>query len=182
MYILYFFLGIVVLFIIFWTVFLYSFTRGLVSTFFRGEAPFVPTKAELLPKIVECINLDEKSTLFDLGCGDARILVACCYAQPSARFVGFERDILPYSWSKFRLWMMGLSKKIEVQKKDFFLADFSAATHFFLYLGPKQMKKLEPILEREIKEGKKIISLQFEMPNRAAKETVNLGKEKLFVY
>jgi hypothetical protein len=156
--------------------------KGLVSTFFRGEAPFVPTKAELLPKITECMGLEKDSTLFDLGCGDSRILVACCFAQPEASFLGFERDILPYFWSKFRLKMMGLSEKIKLQKKDFFLADFSPATHIFLYLGPKQMKKLKPILEREIGAGKKVVSLQFEIPDLAAKKTVVLGKEKLFIY
>lgn len=165
-----------------WIVFIYSFTGGLVKTFLRGEAPFVPTKSAHLPKIAECMRLDERSTLCDLGCGDARVLVACYNVQPDAKFIGFERDILPFAWSKFRLWAMGLSKKIKIIKKDFFKGDLSSATHIFLYLGPNQMRKLAPILEREIKKGKKIASLQFEIPDRAAEKIVNLGKEDLYIY
>ncbi|MDI6777889.1 MAG: class I SAM-dependent methyltransferase [Patescibacteria group bacterium] len=165
-----------------WIFFIFSFTRQLVATFLKGEAPFVPTKAGILPKIAEALDLAENSTLYDLGCGDARILVACHKTQPKANFVGFEKDFVPYFWAKLRLRMMGLSKNIRIYKKDFFKADFQEATHMFLYLGPSQMKKLAEILGREISNGKKVFSLQFNIPNREAREIVNLGKEKLYIY
>lgn len=132
--------------------------------------------------IAEALELTEESVLFDLGCGDARVLVACHKTQPKAGFAGFEKDFVPYFWAKFRLRMMGLSKKIKIRKKDFFDADFSRATHVFCYLVPKQVEKIRPKLEKEIPPGGKVFSLRFAFENKIPQRTIQLGKEKLYVY
>ena len=165
-----------------WILFVYFFTWQLVATFLKGEAPFVPTKAGILPKIAEAMKLEGNSILYDLGCGDARVLVACHKLQPQAQYVGFEKNIIPYLWARFRIWEAGLSKNIRVYKKDFFEADLSGATHVFCYLVPKQMEKLDPKLEKELKKGKRVISLRFRLPDKIPQKTISLGNEKLYIY
>lgn len=165
-----------------WILFVYSFTWQLVANFLKGEAPFVPTKAGILLKITEAIKLEENSILYDLGCGDARVLMACHKSQPQAQYVGFEKNIIPYLWARFRIWATGLSKNVRIYKKDFFEADFSDATHVFCYLVPKQMEKLGPKLEKEVKKGKRVISLRFRLPDKIPQKTISLGNEKLYIY
>jgi len=165
-----------------WILFVYFFTWQLAATFLKGEAPFVPAKAGILPKIAEAMELKENSILYDLGCGDARVLVACHKSQPQAQYVGFEKNIIPYLWARFRVWATGLSKNIRVCQKDFFEADLSGATHIFCYLVPKQMEKLGPKLEKEIENGKKVLSLRFGIPNVAPRKKILLEKENLYIY
>ncbi len=165
-----------------WILFIFSFTRGLVATFLKGEAPFVPTPSSRLPEIVEALDVAERDILYDLGCGDARILVACCLARPGAKYVGYEKDAIPYLWTKFRLWRLGLSEKIKIHRKDFCGENLSEATRIFTYLGPKQMRDLEGKLGKEMKPGARLVSLKFELPNTPPSESFKSMKNDLYVY
>lgn len=165
-----------------WTVFIFCFTRQIIANFFRGEAPFVPSKEKYLPQIAEAMELSKDSVVCDLGCGDARVLVACCWTEPGARCIGFDKNITPYLWARLRIWALGLSQKIKIHKKDFFKADLGEATHIFFYLIPKQVERLEKKIEKELKKGAKVFSLAFELKNRTPQEIVLVGKEKLYVY
>jgi hypothetical protein len=165
-----------------WLVFVYLFTRRLVLMFLRGEAPFVPSDIKRSEEIAEALDVGKEDIFYDLGSGDARILVACYQAQPQAEYVGFEKDIIPYLWSKLRLWRMGLLKKITVYRRDFFHEDFSKATHIFTYLGSKQMDKLETKLEKELKKGAKLVSLKFKLPKKLPSMDCKLDSKDLYVY
>jgi len=165
-----------------WVIFLAFFTREIIKDWMRGEAPFIPAKPEQLAGIAKAVDLQENSVLYDLGSGDARVLVACHKLQPKARCIGYEKNFLPYHWSKFRLRMMGLVKNVRIHKKDFLAADLAGATHIFLYLIPRQLEKLEAKLARELKKGTKVFSLRFGLENRIPHETIPLGKENLYIY
>jgi hypothetical protein len=182
------FISVAILIFTGWSIFLYLFTRGLVRDFFKGDAPFIPSKPELLPEIVSALGLSENSTLYDLGCGDARILTAGCRKQPQARYVGYEKNMLPYLWAKMRVRKMRLSENIRICRKDFFAADLSGATHVFTYLLKKQMIRLEPKLQKELKAGTILASLSFPLQSKKPEKIVSIwGKagqkeKKLYVY
>ena len=165
-----------------WIIFIYFFTHQLVANFFKGEAPFIPSKEKYLPEIAGAMELSEDSVVCDLGCGDARVLIACCKMQPEAKYIGFDKNITPYLWARLRVSILGLSKKIKIYKSDFFEADLSATTHIFLYLVPRQIERLKPVIEKEIINGKRIVSLKFSIPGFAPREVLPLGNEKLFIY
>jgi hypothetical protein len=180
------FVGIIYLFLLaamlFWIAFVYLFTRRLFFMFFRGEAPFVPCNMKKLDEISGELKIKENNILYDLGSGDARVLVACFKKQPKAKYIGFEKDMIPYVWSKVRLWRMGIQKNIKIYRRDFLSEDLSEATHIFTYLSPKQMKKLEVKLEKELKNGAKLVSLKFKMPNKLTEQNQELATKELFVY
>jgi len=150
--------------------------------FLCGEAPFVPSDIKKSEEIADALDVGKEDTFYDLGSGDARILVACYQAQPQAKYIGFEKDIIPYLWSKFRLWRMGLLKNITVYRRDFFHEDLSKATHIFTYLGPKQMGKLETKFEKELKKGAKLVSLKFKLPNKMTNVNFKSDYKDLYIY
>jgi hypothetical protein len=166
-----------------WTIFVYLFTRRLFFCFMRGEAPFVPSGSKKGKAIVEALEIGKQDVVFELGSGDARILIECHKAEPEAELVGFEKDIVPYAWSKIRLWRMGLLGEIKIYRKDFFEENLSRATRIFTYLGPRQMKLLEPKLIKELGAGARLVSLNFKLPEMSEK---NLRKkaadEDLHIY
>src|SRR5882757_205857 len=69
--------------------------RGLaksISAYY--DVPYVPTPHELLPIIADALDIQPRDVVYDLGCGDGRLLFYCARRFPNARFVGVERNPL----------------------------------------------------------------------------------------
>jgi tRNA G46 methylase TrmB len=162
--------------------FIRHFTKKAVEDYLRGESPFIPAKPGDLKQIAKALKIERDSIVYDLGAGDARVLISCSEIQPGAKYVGIEKNFLPYFWAKTRLLLLGRSEKIKILKKDIFGTDISDATHVFIYLIPKQIEKLLPKFEKELKPGTRVLSLKFELPTKVQKEIIKLGKENLFIY
>jgi hypothetical protein len=47
------------------------------SSLILTRAPFIPIPAEILPSIVQALDLRDDSLVCDLGCGEGRVLLAC---------------------------------------------------------------------------------------------------------
>jgi DNA modification methylase len=52
--------------------------------------PFVPSPQEVVDKMIELAGVGKNDTVYDLGSGDGRIVIAA--AKKGARTVGFEID------------------------------------------------------------------------------------------
>ena len=57
----------------------------------RSVSPFAPCAASRLAHVFAAARLDERSVLWDLGCGDGRVLLEAC-ARYGGRCVGVEID------------------------------------------------------------------------------------------
>ncbi len=154
---------------------------------FVTDAPFVEVPKETLEKTVKSLSLSENSVLFDLGCGDARVLVEAVKSKPSIKAVGVELSLVPYLLSKFRTRKY---PQIKIKRENFFSSDISSATHFFLYLYPKIVSKLIFKIEKECKPGTRIVSCDFQISERTPSEIIDLSVvnpnsvrgKKLYVY
>lgn len=144
-----------------------------------GEAPFVPVPAEFLPQIIETLDIREGSVLYDLGCGDGRILFAGAWNQPKASFVGYEKSFVVYLCAWIRRAKLKKQKSVALYRKDFFSADLSQATHVFTYLMPKMMKKLEPKFAEELAPGTRLVSCSFSLKGRNPDQTIQLKSDKI---
>ena len=151
---------------------------------FTTDAPFVPIPKEVEGKIIETLKLDDKSVLYDLGCGDARVLLKAIRKYPNIKAVGIEIAFFPYILAKLKTRKFG---NIKIRRQNVFTADLSYSTHIFVYLFPKAMERLMPILEKQCKVGTRIISCDFEDKNWQATEVVELNPlakrgKRLIVY
>ena len=52
---------------------------------FTTDAPFVPIPKEIEDKIIENLKLSPGSMLYDLGCGDGRILIKAVQKYPNKK-------------------------------------------------------------------------------------------------
>ncbi len=129
----------------------------LATSIIWNDAPFVPVPWRAVPGIVEALALDERSVVYDMGCGDARVLCAAVRSRPGIRAVGIECAFLPYVLARIR--SRGLP--IEIRKKNFFDEDLGEATHVVTYLFPEVMEKIEEKLAQELKPGTHIIAVDF---------------------
>ena len=154
----------------------------------RGDAPFVPVPSAVLPEIAQVLEIKENSVVYDLGCGDGKVLLACASSQPKAKYVGYEISLAIFLLAWIRILRMRKPRCIKVFRKNFFGADLSKATHVFTYLMPKQMQQLEEKFERELAPGTRLVTCTFPLKKREPTCTIDLDRSelslarKIFIY
>ncbi len=123
--------------------------------------------------------LQEGETLFDLGAGDGRVIINAAVTY-SSRAVGVEIDPLKCLLLRARISFMGLGDSVGVLKSDFFKADLSKADVVFLYLSPAAHDRLREKLNKELREGSRVVCYRRPIPGWSA-EAVNLSHD-LYLY
>lgn len=151
-------------------------------------APFVPTPQEVVDKMLELADLDKEDVVYDIGCGDGRIVITAA-AKYGARGVGI--DIVPQRIreSKENAEKAGVEDMVEFILEDAVKVDLSEATVVTLYLLPESNELLRPKLERELKRGAYVISHNYSMPSweEKAREVVTVkdngeSEHTIYVY
>jgi SAM-dependent methyltransferase len=151
-------------------------------------APFLPTPMCVVEKMLELAEVDKDDIVYDLGCGDGRIVIA---AAEKYRAHGVGLDIYP-QWirkSQSNAKKAGVESLVEFRLEDATLADISEATVVALYLLPESNDILRPMLEKQLKPGACVVTHNYHIPGWSDKEVYveslkdELGKEHtIFVY
>lgn len=120
-------------------------------------APYVQTPMPVVEKMLEMAALGARDVLYDIGCGDGRIVITAA-KKYGIRAVGI--DILPKMVEESRAnakreGVEGLTRFICM---DATKADLSDATVVALYLLPESNDLLRPKLERELRPGARVVS------------------------
>ena len=187
---LYFF--IICIFLVILIIFILFFILEIIAAF-TTDAPFVSIPDGIEDEIIRNLKLDSvgnsPTVLYDLGCGDARILIKAVWKHPNIKAVGIEKAYIPYLLAKFYTRNL---HNIDIRREDIFTADISNATHIFVYLYPHIVTKLMPKIEKECRPGTRIVSCDFECTDRTPAEIIPLSPslqtqkvtrgKKLFVY
>jgi ribosomal protein L11 methylase PrmA len=120
------------------------------------DCVFVPTPHDIVEKMLEMAKVQKDDVIYDLGCGDGRIVVQAAKKR-GCRGVGYE--IVPELAQKARdnAKENGVSKLVTIREEDLFEADMSEATVLPIYLLPNMLTKLKPKLSK-LKPGTRIIS------------------------
>lgn len=139
-------------------------------------APWLPVFKRDIKRIIEFSDIKKGEKVFDLGCGDGRVLIGLANNTMAEYLIGYEISFLFYVWSKLRILFLGLSKKVDVIFGDFLMRDLSSADVIFCFLTPMAMKKLKPKFEKELKKGTRIISYSFSIPGWT-EEAINQPSE-----
>jgi ubiquinone/menaquinone biosynthesis C-methylase UbiE len=128
------------------------------------SVPFVPTRPEVLDLVFQALDLKEGDVLYDLGCGDGRIVVEAAKRYPVKKAVGVElRDEL-YKEATERVKREGLDSRVEIIHGDFFRVPISEATVVYMYLLTSVNEALKPKLKQELKPGTRVVTLDFQIP------------------
>ncbi len=133
-------------------------------------APYVPTPMVVVEKMLEMAKVKKTDILYDLGCGDGRIVITAA-KKYGIRGVGIDLDPERIKESKAFAREAGVEDLVEFRLQDAMKSDISEATIVTLYLLPESNALLRPILERQLKPGARVISHNYHMPDWQAKET-----------
>ncbi len=147
---------------------------GTAVAFLWTRVPYIPTPTWVTRQMVEVAKIQGSECVYDLGCGDGRLLLETVKRHPSVTAVGFEVSPLPYllAWAKNTV----RRRPVRLHFRSFFDADLSDADVLFVYQLPHMMRKLEEKLSRDLRPGTKVVSHGFQFPGRTPASVHDLGK------
>ncbi|OGH03190.1 MAG: hypothetical protein A2798_00815 [Candidatus Levybacteria bacterium RIFCSPHIGHO2_01_FULL_37_17] len=137
----------------------------LLSFVWPPDSPWAPwwrTSKEVARKICKLSKVGSSDIIYDLGSGDGTALIVAA-KEFGATGVGIEIDPGRAFISKMLVAKNKVSRKVRIERKNFFDVNLSDASVIFLYLVPKTLEKLIPKFRKELKKGTKIVSYRYKM-------------------
>jgi SAM-dependent methyltransferase len=148
----------------------------------RLDVPYVPTPQDVVDKMLDLARVGKNDTLFDLGCGDGRIVVTAAKAR-GARGTGIDIDPVRIAEATDNAKKAGVSDRAKFRVGDLFKTDFSTATVVTLYLLPNINAKLRPQLWKQLKVGTRVVSHAFDMGSEwPAEKTVEVDGRTIYYW
>jgi uncharacterized protein (TIGR03000 family) len=128
------------------------------------DVPYVPTPEPVVEAMLKLANVTEKDVVYDLGCGDGRIVISAVKKFKAKKGLGIELAPERVKLSKENAEKAGVEKLVEIREGSVLdLKDVSEASVVTLYLLPSINEKLKPMLRKTLKPGSRVVSHQFEM-------------------
>lgn len=143
------------------------------------DVPFVPTDEKVVQAMLDLAEVNSKDLLYDLGCGDGRIVVAAALDR-NARGIGIDMDPMRVAEAMEYAGNTGVEFMVDFFEGDLLEADFSQATVVTLYLLDLVNVELRPRLLNELRPGTRIVSHAFDMGDWRADERKSFSGINLF--
>jgi SAM-dependent methyltransferase len=128
---------------------------------------------EAIDAVLALSEVTGSDYLYDLGCGDGRILIAAAQ-RFGTHGVGIDIDPERIREATEQARRSGVSHLVEFRQSNLYETDFSHATVVFLYLLPHLNLRLLPALRR-LKPGSRIISHDFDLGEWQPDRTIHLN-------
>ena len=132
--------------------------------------PFVPTHPKVVEAMLKLAEVKPGDTVFDLGCGDGRIVISAVKDFKAKRGLGI--DFNPERLKDCQRSMEQAKLTPEQQEAITFKQgdvlkltpeDFKDVDVVTLYLLPEVNLRLRPVLQKGLKPGARIVSHDFDM-------------------
>jgi SAM-dependent methyltransferase len=134
------------------------------------QVVYATTPPDAVEKMLALAAVTKDDVVYDLGCGDGRIVIAAAKVY-GCRAVGVELQPHLVELARRNAADAGVGHLVEIRHGDIFEADFRDATVVAIYLLPDLNLRLLPEFNR-LRQGARVVSYAFDMPGVPAKETV----------
>jgi len=114
-------------------------------------------------KMLEYANLKPEETVYDLGCGDGRIVIMAAQ-EFGARGVGVDLNPRLVKEARAKVESFGLGDMVRIIRGNLFNIDVSPADVVTMYLTTGANEKVRPKLERELRPGARVVTHDFSIP------------------
>jgi len=127
-------------------------------------APFYPTPETVVERMLQLGGLKAGERMFDLGSGDGRIVIMAAQKfHADAYGVELDKDLVKKSLERIR--RLGLEKTAHILAGDLLKQNYSSADLITVYLLPVSNDKVQPLLDRQLKKGARVVAHDFEFKN-----------------
>lgn len=150
------------------------------SSFRTPDVIWVPTPPEVIDTMLQMVSLKKGDLVYDLGCGDGRILVAAA-EKYGVKAVGYELDKYLVDEARAYAKERGVSHLVTIEQADIFTLDLSKATVITLYLLPEMNEKLLPQLQK-CAFGTRIVAHDFGIKGTVPDRKVRVGGSVVYFW
>lgn len=126
----------------------------------RTGLPYVSTPDWAIDWLVNNLHLSERDHVFELGCGDARVLAAIAKQFPKTKCVGIEIQLWPYLLAK---WKTRTIPNVTIVHGNIYAHDLAAATVIYGFYITAFVQKLSTYLRQRLKTGTRVFSFGFSL-------------------
>ncbi len=144
------------------------------------EAPFITTPDHIVKIMLDLAGVGASDNVYDLGCGDGRIVIAA--GLRGARGVGVDLDYDLIANAKVSARQAGVADRVRFERGDLFEMDYRDATVVMLYLSERLNLQLWPRLKAQLKPGSRIVSHRFKMGDLKPDRTINIDNRDIYLW
>jgi len=152
----------------------------------KPDVQYVPTPPEVITEMLNRANVGKDDIIYDLGCGDGRIVITAVEKFGAKKGVGIDIDAERIKESRENARKTTVGDRVAFLQQDLFDTDFSEATVVTLYLLPELNIRLRPALFRQLRPGDRIVSHAFDMEEWQPDKTVEVpgpdGEDTVFYW
>ena len=140
-------------------------------------APYYPTPETIVAQMLQLGGLKAGEKMYDLGSGDGRIVIMAAQ-RFHAEAIGVELDADLCHQSLARIAKLGLQKTARIIHGDLLMQNYSSADLVTVYLLPESINgKVEPLLDRQLKKGARVVAHDFEFRAWTPEKTENIADD-----
>lgn len=144
------------------------------------EAPFITTPEHIVKIMLDLAGVGAADNVYDLGCGDGRIVIAA--GLRGARGLGVDLDYDLIANAKVAARQAGVADRVRFERGDLFAMDYREATVVMLYLSERLNLQLWPKLKAQLKPGSRIVSHRFKMGDIKPERTINIDNRDIYLW
>jgi predicted O-methyltransferase YrrM len=144
------------------------------------DVPYEPSAPEVVEAMLRLAGVGQGDVVYDLGCGDGRIVIAA--ARRGARAVGVDIDPQRIREARANARSAGVEDRVELRVGDLFETDVRPATVVMLYLWPQVNLRLRPKLLAELRPGTRVVSHAHDMGDWTPQRTAVVGGARVLLW
>jgi precorrin-6B methylase 2 len=153
----------------------------------RGpDCVYVPTPYDVVEKMLEMAKVKKSDIVWDLGCGDGRIVVEAA-KKAGCKAVGFDIEPNRVKEARANAKKNKVEHLVQIKQEDIFTLDLSEPTVLCLYILPSMMTKLKPQMAK-LQPGTRIVAHDYPITTAQEEKRITMisnetnEKHTLYLY
>jgi len=147
----------------------------------KPDVRYEPSPQIVVERMLELANVQKDDIVYDLGCGDGRIVISAA-KNFGALGVGIDIDPIRIQESFENASEAGVIHRVSFRNEDLFEANIKEATVVTLFLSLSANLKLRPKLLRELKPGTRIVSFYWDMDDWKPDKQIEVAGEPIYIW
>ncbi len=142
----------------------------------------MPTLPEIVDQMLRLADVGRDDVVYDLGCGDGRLVITAVKKFGAKRGVGVDIDPQRVKEGSENARAAGVAGRVKFIEQDLFKSDISEATVVLLYLLPEVNLRLRPKLWAELRPGTRVVSNAFDMGDWKYEKFTHVGEQPIYFW